>query len=367
MPQENAVPFFSENACDALFTGLRGLCAEIVPEESFPSPGAFEPVFDALLPAFRSDCARAAEAGDLLFGRDLTAFGARTTALFTRWEDEGGGPSLPALAACVVVHEAMDPADPAVKALFLAAFLAEIPNDQTYHGNEHYRKVFFHAVRLAITHNQLFTGTPDGLSARDMIVLLIAACIHDLGHTGGDNVRDGVYTPGYLEQRSCDIARPYFVALGLEEDMIGAIETIVFCTDITFFAGENSPCLRMKKIYKHYFWDGYAEDVSLMMMGKLRRYEDNPRLVMLAMFLHEADIASSAGMSYEWTIRETIKFMDERQMRSAGPKVVLAFLREQLGETLFTEAGKTLYAAVMQDVIRQAEEDILSGRETYYE
>src|SRR5690606_7708465 len=113
--------------------------------------------------------------------------------------------------------------------------------------------------------------------------------------------------------------------------------------------------------------DDDREDVSMMMMGKLRRYEDNPRLALMAMILHEADIATSAGVSYEQTITETINIMEERGAKTAGPHTVLAFLREQLGETMFTEAGKRLYAETMSKVIAQAEADINRGRQTFYE
>ena len=59
--------------------------------------------------------------------------------------------------------------------------------------------------------------------------------------------------------------------------------------------------------------------------------------------------------------------MEERGVTTAGPKTVLAFLREQLGETMFTEAGKQLYGRVMADVIKQAEQDVARGRDTFYE
>ena len=37
------------------------------------------------------------------------------------------------------------------------------------------------------------------------------------------------------------------------------------------------------------------------------------------------------------------------------------------GETLFTESGKRLFGPVMATVIREAEKDILAGRESYYD
>ena len=45
----------------------------------------------------------------------------------------------------------------------------------------------------------------------------------------------------------------------------------------------------------------------------------------------------------------------------------IGLLREQLGETMFTEASKQLYGEVMAKVIKQAEADIERGRATFYE
>ncbi len=367
MSQENPLSVYSYESFLPLFEALKPVCKEDFPEEEFLEASLLVDLCDSLKTRFVEDYLWLDDAADLLFEEGIADFGARTTVLFAEWEERGSGPMLPALVAQAVRAFALDVNSPVVKGAFLSAIMAEAPNGCRYHGNEHYRKVLFHAIRLVSTHNQLAANTDMFLTPEDIAVLLVGSCVHDLGHKGGDNVRDGVYTPGYLEQRSFDIAKPYLKAVGVDDEVAGAVETIVFCTDITFFAGDNSPCVRMKKIYQHYFWEEETEDVSLMMMGKLRRYDENPKLVLMAMLVHEADIASSAGMSYEWTIRETIKFMEERGMRSAGPKVVLAFLREQLGETLFTTAGKTLYGAVMAQVIEQAERDVKAGRETYYE
>lgn len=351
----------------ALFDELKRIAEGIEPEEGFVTQENLLERIEILRESFDRDYARIAACADLLYDSDISGFGRKTTDVFTLWEEEGGGPAMTAVIAQAVDNFGLDPESPCVKAAFFAAILAEIPNTLQYHGNEHYRKVLFHSIRLVSTHNHLFRDTNRAFSRDQIAILLAGSCVHDLGHEGGDNLRDGVYTPGQMEQYALNIAKPYFRALGVSDNDIGDIETIVFCTDITFFAGDNSPCIRMKKIYKHYFWDDEREDVSMMMMGKLRRYEDRPRLVLMAMILHEADIATSAGLSYEQTVKETINIMEERGVKTAGPKTVLSFLREQLGETMFTEAGKQLYGEVMTDVIRHAERDIERGRTTFYE
>ena len=60
----------------------------------------------------------------------------------------------------------------------MAALIGEVPNDLQYHGNEHYRKVLFHAIRLMATHNQLFEGDARELNAQQIAVLLTGACMN---------------------------------------------------------------------------------------------------------------------------------------------------------------------------------------------
>lgn len=348
----------------ALFGALEPLAVSVQTED-FIEPGALGARLYALRKAFPADCERLKPALATMTEPDIAAYGASVSDIFDGWAETGGGPTMPVMIAAAIKHFGLDENTAAVRGMVMAAILGEMPNGLQYHGNEHYRKVLFHAIRLAAKHKELFAGTKRELSGELIAVLLTAACIHDLGHKGGDNLKEGVYTPGYMEQRSFDIARPYFEALGMDPDRMRDIETIVFCTDITFFAGENSPCVRMKKIYKHYFWQDNSEDVSTMMMGKLRRFEDSPALVLAAMMLHEADVGTSAGLSYARTIKETIDLMAERGVNKAGPATVLAFLREQLGETMFTEAGKQIFGPVMAQVIAQAEKDVAAGRKSF--
>lgn len=350
-----------------LFDELSGLFQRVEPAEGFLDAGELQNLADDLKQRFDSDYQRVSDMRELLFGEEVDDYGVKIAALFETWDKEQGGPMLPALIAqCIDIFE-LNPDEALTRALFVAAVLAEYPNDLQYHGNEHYRKVMCHAIRMVATHNERFKGSFKALDEERICILLISGCIHDLGHQGGDNLRDSVYAPGAMEQRSFDIARPYFEALDLEPDVMGQIETIIFCTDITFFAGDNSPCVRLKKIYKHYFWGDDRDDVSMMMMGKLGRFDDNPQLALMAMMLHEADVASSAGLTYEQTIRETIDIMEERGVTNAGPQTVLAFLREQLGQSMFTEAGKRIFGQSMNGIINRAEEDIENGVQTYYE
>jgi hypothetical protein len=353
-----------------ILSGLRDLIKDVAPHEAGAEAPALLEQLDRLCAVFPADYARMNDLSEVLFSPDSTAYGARTTAIFNRWQgEENGGPSLPAFVAVAMEHFNLPLDGPMARAAMMAAVLSEMPNDLQYHGNEHYRKVMFHTMRLLATHRQLNADSMPVFNDTQMMQMLIAATIHDLGHEGGDNLRDGIYTPGYMEQKAFDMMRPYLEGLDLDREFWGDIETIVFCTDITFFAGDNSPCVRMKKIYRHFFTHDLpeGEDVETMIIGKLRRFEDNRALSLMAMLLHEADIATSSGLSYEQSCSETISIMEERDLKIAGPKVLLKFLIEQLDGCMMTPAAQKLFASEMAVIMQQAEQALLSGVESFYD
>lgn len=368
MHSDRAVRHQTNSWAQSLLSSLEAAVAHVKP--AFPGFDAetLEATLKKCISKFAADYARLEDAAEVLFEPDITAYGIRAAAVFQRWENEGGGPCLPAFMAFTSEKFRLNIDTPEMQAAMMAAVLAEVPNDLKYHGNEHYRKVLFHAVRLLATYSQSDYQVLPVLLPADFMKMLIAAIIHDLGHEGGDNMRDGIYTPGYMEQKAMDIVRPYFEHFGLDRDFFGDIETVVFCTDITFFAGDNSPCIRMKKIYRHFFTRDLpeGEDVETMMMGKLRRFEDNPRLAMMAMLLHEADIATSAGLTYEQSKAETISIMEERGITTAGPKTLLRFLIEQLDGKMMTPAAQALFAGPMAGIMQQANDELSSGVESFY-
>jgi hypothetical protein len=323
---------------------------------------------DVLAEGLARDESRLDECREILFSPDVTAYGARATAIFQRWEEEDGGPSMVAFWKMAAEYFGLDTGSSAMDAAMIGAVLAEVPNSLAYHGNEHYRKVMFHMIRLLAVHqHEEFKEFPV-LDGDDLFAVLIAATIHDIGHEGGDNLREGIYTPGYMEQKAFDLARPYFEAADLDPELRGIIETLVFCTDITFFAGDNSPCVRMKKIYRHFFVHDLLpeEDIESMMIGKLRRFEDNPKLALMSMMLHEADVGTSAGLSYEQSQLESIRIMQERDPAvRAGPKGLLRFLMDQMDGTLYSPAGRILFLDRMEIIMQQAYADIESGVESF--
>lgn len=327
----------------------------------------YEGLLDQVIEQFPADYARVEKLAELLFGIDIANYGEQASAIFKSWDQGDGGPSLPALQAYAIEHFNLPLDGAPTRAAVMAALLAEVPNNLLYHGNAHYRKVMFHTLRLMASQIDGNFPYQPLLYSDDLMKLLVAAAIHDLGHEGGDNLRDGVYTPGYMEQKAFEQACPYFDALNLDKDFARDVEALIFCTDITFTAGDNSPCVLMKKIYKHFFLGGLplGQDIENMLIGKMRRFEDNPRLSIMAMLLHEADIATSAGLTYEQSKIETVKIMRERGLDTAGPKVLLKFLVEQLNGTMITPAAQQIFGGQMDLIMKQASAEMQAGIETF--
>ena len=338
-----------------ILDGLRGVIA--------PHDGLLEQVIEQ----FPADYKRLSAHADLLTGIDTAGYGERAAEIFNNWDNGNSWPSLAALQAFAFEQFNLPLDGTPARAALMAAVLAEVPNDLLYHGNAHYRKVMFHTIRLLATQIDGNFPYQPLLYSEDLMRLLVAAAIHDLGHEGGDNLRNGIYMPGYMEQKSYDHARGYFEALSLDPDFARDVEALVFCTDITFIAGDNSPCVRMKKIYRHFFLGGLGDggEIENMLIGKLRRFEDNPRLSIMAMLLHEADIATSAGMTYETSKIETVKIMGECNLDIAGPGAFLKFMKEQLGGSMVTPAAQQLFGAQMEEIMRQASADLASGVEKF--
>jgi hypothetical protein len=251
-----------------------------------------------------------------------------------------------------------------VQTLLAASVLGEIPHTLSYHNTAHFRKVLYHAIRLIVTDRTLSGPAQPGLSKEQAVLLMIAACIHDLGHDGSSNIASGQYEPGRLEQRSCALAEPYLTAAGMSEGALSYLRTMVLCTDASRPDNPSCPLSQLKAAYHHHFSDfsGKSEHSAGQVFAFLRNRKD---LTLLAMYLHEADIMSSAGVSYERTQCETIQFKQERGEGAARPSDVLEFFDTICRGGFLTRAGKALAQRPYESIRAAVELDFESGNAVY--
>ncbi|MGH8464251.1 MAG: hypothetical protein ACRER5_08890, partial [Pseudomonas sp.] len=111
---------------------------------------------------------------------------------FVQWREKPPAMSAVLLAAAETLK--LDAADPAVVAAALASFAADVPLNNAYHDNSHFREVTAMMAVYCNVNQQLAAqgaGNVVTLSGADMAKCVLAAMGHDLLHNGGGNTVDG--------------------------------------------------------------------------------------------------------------------------------------------------------------------------------
>ena len=266
---------------------------------------------------------------------------------------------------CHICFQALEkmnvtPSGELVKALAMAGILAELPNDLPYHGNAHYHKVVTQLVRIIARHQQ----EGGALSDDEIAVLLIAACIHDLGHDGKGNIVEGGFTPGRMERYSFNMAAPYLRVAGIPDKALADIGVMLLCTDVLPIGADDSPSNLVRRAYQYHF-----EEAELPTLPEhLVALGNDSGLALKALMLHEADIATSAGISYEVTVRETRCFRTEIMGRDdARPSHIVDFLTHVCGRKMILPASRALYQAQMDEIFDTAKAAVEEGDKAFHE
>lgn len=289
------------------------------------------------------------------------SYTAQTIDLFRYWHLKDRRASLCAISIFAIEYFELEKDELHVRAILTAAILAEVENDLPYHSNMHFRKVLVHTIGLIAVHNRIFADTAKTLTTKEISLILIAAIIHDLGHDGHNNSINGVHHMGRMERRSFELAVPFIQKTGLEQSEIDAVSVMLLTTDVSPIDSDTGANSQLRKVYRKH----HGEDVELALHGDLKALEDDERLTLIAMLLHEADIATSAGLSYEVTKFETGLFAREIGKESAHPHLVIDFLEKVCERRMLSHAAQKLFAANMARVYILAQEDLESGNQAY--
>jgi len=97
----------------------------------------------------------------------------------------------------------------------------------------------------------------------------------------------------------------------------------------------------------------------------IRALEKDPSLTTLCMLLHEADIATSAGVTYNVTKFETSLIMEEFKDDKAYPADVINFLEQICQRCFLTDGGLKLFSSNMARIYTLAEQDVENGNQPY--
>lgn len=289
-----------------------------------------------------------------------------TADLLRQWYVSGRAPSLAALSINALENYAINPGEDMVLALLMAAVLGEVENDLSYHNNMHYRKVLLQTIRMIAVHNDIYAGTKHAFDDSEVALLLMSACVHDLGHDGQGNTVKGVFQQSRMERKSFDYARPYLEACGIvEESILKKIYVMLLCTDVTPLGDLGNPSNQMKAAYRFHFMGDKHKLDTLNLDPDLDILQKNEKLCLMGLLLHEADIATSAGVSYTVTKYETSIYRREVCDDDATPEHVVQFLDKICQRKMLSDAGQKLFGANLARIYALAEDDVSKGNEAF--
>lgn len=285
--------------------------------------------------------------------------------IFHQWHLDKNPPSL--LSMCLFLIEEMDltldPDD--ANMLIVAAILGQVHNEPSYHNDMHFRKVLAQTMRMIINNNVIFEGTSRAFGGKDICKLLTAACIHDIGHDGKGNVVKGVHIEGRAEKHSFELAKPYLEASGCDQDALKAIYVMLLTTDCSPLDDPANPMMQMKAAYRFHYMGEDSKTHTLNLSNDIGILEKDAMLTTMCLILHEADIATSAGLTYAVTKYETSLIMEEFKGGSARPEDVINFLNQICQRRFVSDAGQKLFAANLARIYTLAEDDMKNGNEAY--
>lgn len=298
-------------------------------------------------------------------GPDVADSSYRVMELIRRWHLSSHVPSLVAFCLFATERLKLDVPPDVRRGMLAAGFLGEIENNLPYHNTLHYKKVFLQLVRLIDAHNGIYKGTYHELNGRQAGLVLLAACVHDLGHDGKGSTIKGVFEQGRLERRAFNLTQPYLESCGMKQHDLDAVLVMLLCTDVSPLGDPANPASQMKAAYRYHFMGEKKKIEALNLDPELSTLEKDASLALMALILHEADIGTSAGLDYNLTTYESTLYRREMDEPQAFPRDVVGFLRDVCQRAMISDAGKKLFAANMARVLALAERDLADGNRAY--
>lgn len=245
-----------------------------------------------------------------------------------------------------------------------SAVLGEVENGLTYHNNSHFRKVLFHVIRLIAAHNHIFENSNLVLDEQKIALLLACACAHDLGHSAQGNFENRKYVFAAQERRSFGYVKPFLLDLGFTSSMCDDVYMMIVTTDVTPFGDPLSPANQLRSAYEYHFGTSEYDD-NIQLRSELRDLQENSKLCLLSMLLHEADLMNSSGVDYDITIEESRKISQEIGKSITRPEDTYLFLKVICHERMITDAAQLIAGENIRRIISRICEDIQRGIQSY--
>lgn len=265
-----------------------------------------------------------------------TAHGPQRARLFLRWRRQP--PAIPALIIAAAARLELPPEEPALLAALLAGIAADVPVQNPYHNNAHFREV---TAMMA-----LFVQAQPGMLAHDAALCLLAAAAHDLSHDGGSNTVAGTHVSFRLEERAVAAIVPLMRLAGLSEIDAADVQAMIRTTDIS--GGGLSPHKILRQLA-----EGPAQGQDLQVPLALSRLQGNPRLLAMACLLSDADLAPSASLCHRFAIASTRALACENPQMVATDRTLLGFLDHVVEGRFATAAARQVAQPGLDRLRRQ--------------
>jgi hypothetical protein len=200
--------------------------------------------------------------------------------------------------------------------------LADIPNDNPYHGNGHFRKVTALNILFADVQLNYYGGQYPGHANFEAIAIQgMIGAIHDIYHDGQSNTVNGTHIPARLEKISAAKAAPYLAAAGIDPHLWAGIEAAVLGTDCS---GSPSPQSTVHDMYRHQHDTAYMKSLDFSnfdpeIAGAMEFLRDHPVFLHHAMMMCECDLVPSAGVSVQGFLNEGLRLHIENPISFTIP------------------------------------------------
>lgn len=322
-----------------------------------PHNAAFTVAFDVCRASFHDDMALVNEAKAPIVGpiesRLQVEWGKTLSDYFMRWRHDIP-PTIPAFLALACDHFGIEGDHRLLPAALTASVLAETQHLSAYHNTNHFREVFVMVMRLCSTHNRFNDIPHDRFYPTDVLLMLIAAAIHDFAHDGQGNFIDGKHMPSRLEKQAFIQAKPFLEKAGMTDDELNIVELMILSTDVSHGKSYQSPSTLLRQAYEaHYSGKKSMPDMPIVM----QRFSFDDKLCLMAATLCEADVAPSTGLDYEFSKFTTTLVAEESGVLTPAATTLHGFMTQICHGRYLTPAARHLMAENFTGISLQAEED----------
>ncbi len=287
------------------------------------------------------------------------SWGADITNQFQDWRDHPQhAPSLVSILSGALDFFEIDSHHPLVPMALTACMLGDIDHHNPYHNNPHFREVLCMVVKLCAVHDGVKHSPLLNLSQDNILTLLTAAAIHDLGHDGKTNTINGQYTQSRLERQSIALFKPFATALNIPDKISQQIDLLVLSTDTSRGPNAQSRAGICRDIYMAHSHDNISVVNAPNDFNPLLQ---SPVLSLMSMMLCEADVAMSAGLNYEFSKIMTELVAQESKSIEPTAKTLHGFMELICHGGFLTSAAQTLMGDNFQSILQEAKLDKQDG------